>query len=353
MRKRRPTQADVAARANVSPAIVSLVINGRVNGNVRVSAETQQRVWDAVREMGYVANPVARKLAGSQNRLLGVFTYETIFPLAHHDFYYPFLEGIEEEAQVQNYDLLLFTRTDPNGERSIYKDGVNSLQIADGAILLGTHKEYTELPRLLDEEYPFVFVGKRQMPDREISYVAADYVTATREVISYILGKGHHRIAYLHQAGRIAAQEEREAGFRLAHEEKGIPYLEALCRPHEKEEITPALLQQYLAAGMTALVTDHTNLPLLQKAIAALGMRIPQDLSLAVLGDPLNDVRGLTAVTGFSIPRPEMGRQAVRLLIDLLSDECGPSPRHITLPCTFVEGETVIPFSAREEMHIL
>ncbi|MBO0789594.1 MAG: LacI family DNA-binding transcriptional regulator, partial [Ktedonobacteraceae bacterium] len=43
MKKRRPRQVDVAALANVSPAIVSLVINGRVNGNVRISQEAQQR----------------------------------------------------------------------------------------------------------------------------------------------------------------------------------------------------------------------------------------------------------------------------------------------------------------------
>ncbi len=67
------------------------------------------RVVTAVDELGYVADAAARSLAGGQNYLLGVFTFESIFPLQHRDFYYPFLVGIEEEAEQLGYDLLLFT----------------------------------------------------------------------------------------------------------------------------------------------------------------------------------------------------------------------------------------------------
>src|SRR5512133_2402972 len=119
--KNRPRLSNVAKLAGVSTATVSAVVNHQMDRNIRVSPETQARVWKAVEELGYVANPVARSLAGGKNRLLGIFTYEPIFPFKHHDFFYPFLLGIEEEAEAQGYNLLLFTNvTNTDGKRSIF-----------------------------------------------------------------------------------------------------------------------------------------------------------------------------------------------------------------------------------------
>jgi Transcriptional regulators len=344
--KRRPRQVDVAALADVSPAIVSLVINGRVHGNVRISQEAQQRVWDAVRELGYVANPVARKLAGNQNRLLGVFTYQPIFPLEYHDFYYPFLMGIEEEAQAQDYDLLLFTRPLINGKRTIYKEGANSLQVADGAILLGVYDEPDEITQLLQEGFPFVYVGKREIPGGEIPYVAANYMEATAQVVEYMFSLGHRRIAYLF-AGRGARHEthrDRQAGYLLAHQRLGMPFDEHLLVTCDPIEITPELLQRYLAYGVTALLVEEIGYAhTLLEVAAKLGVNVPHDISFALLGDPLNETQRLADVTGFSIPRREMGREAVRLLIDLLQGNSLSEAQQVTLPCTFVEGKTVVP----------
>ena len=62
---KNPKLADVARLANVSEATVSVVINGRVGQHARVSQATQEKIWSAVRELGYVANPAAKSLAGA------------------------------------------------------------------------------------------------------------------------------------------------------------------------------------------------------------------------------------------------------------------------------------------------
>ncbi|GHO51029.1 LacI family DNA-binding transcriptional regulator [Ktedonospora formicarum] len=346
MRKRRSTQADVAALAHVSPAIVSLVINGHMDGNVRISAQTRQRVWDAIRELGYVANPVARKLAGSQNRLLGVFTYQAIFPLEYHDFYYPFLIGIEEEAQAQDYDLLLFTRPTTNGKRSIYKEGINSLQMADGALLLGVYQGPDEITQLMQEGYPFVYVGRRDIPGMNIPYVAADYVAATVQVVEYMHSLGHRRIAYLSKQDRIPyeAHYDRQSGYLLAHQRLEMVLDERLLIACDLEAITPALLQQYLSLGVTALLfEDISYAHKLLNVTKQMGMSVPHDLSFALLGDPLNETQHLTGMTGFSIPRREMGKEAVHLLINLLQGNNSLKGQQLTLPCTFMKGNTVMP----------
>jgi hypothetical protein len=93
----------------VSQATVSLVLNNRTGDDVRIAPETRQRVLDAIRATGYVADPVARRLVSGRNRILGVFTYEPVFPSTAADFYHPFLVGIEQRAEQLGCDLLLFT----------------------------------------------------------------------------------------------------------------------------------------------------------------------------------------------------------------------------------------------------
>ena len=178
-RTRRPTQSDIARAAGVSPAVVSLVINGRTDGKIRISERDPGRVRQAIRDLGYVPNLAARQLAGGRNRLIGVFTYEPVFPLGETNFYYPFLVGIEEQAEALGYDLLLFTRNDRGtGRRMIYRDGINALQVADGAVLLGTNEDRSELARILADGFPFVFAGRREINGVPLAYVGADYAAA-------------------------------------------------------------------------------------------------------------------------------------------------------------------------------
>ena len=73
------------------------------------------------------------------------------------------------------------------------------------------------------------------------------------------------------------------------------------------------------------------------------GIQIPADLSLGLLGDPFGDVDGALNFSGFSIPREEMGAQAVYLLAEGLDAKAPARPRQIALPCTPVAGSTIAP----------
>ncbi|MEZ4833964.1 MAG: LacI family DNA-binding transcriptional regulator [Caldilineaceae bacterium] len=332
---------DVARLAGVSPATVSLVLNGRIGGNVRISEETRQRVLDAIQALGYVVNPVARSLAGGENRLLGVFTYEAIFPIQNQDFYYPFLIGIEEEAAALGYDLLLFTgRGEKDGRRTIFHDGVNRLAMADGAVLLGLEKDKHELIRLVQEGYPFVFVGRREVADVDLAYVAADYVEATATVLADIFDHGHRRVAYLGMPVDNESANDRLSGYHLAHERRQYVVDARFVHRLKIDAITPAFVQQHLDLGVSAFVAEHDSaVEALISAGDALGKRIPHDFSLAMLGDPLSGRKELAEITAFTIPRRQMGVHAVRLLLDILTGKS--ETKHVTLPCRFVAGSSV------------
>lgn len=336
--------ADVARHAGVSEATVSVVLNNRVGDGIRVSEETQRRVWEAVETLGYVPNPAARNLARGRNNLIAVYTFESIFPIDSRNFYFPFLMGIEEEAASQGYDLLLSTAArDPAMRGRIYQQGSNRLTLADGAVLLGHAPDQREILQLLADEFPFVFVGRRESPNDDICYAASDYVTATYEIVQHLFAHQHEQIAYLSSPSRTEANRDRYAGFAAAFHETGRAVSPDLVWQGETESFSAETMKRFMQRGVTALICENDEIALRAMGVAgALHLRCPDDYSLAVLGDPLSMNDSGFHWTTFRIPRRAMGREAVRILISHLTmNEPTGLPIRSVLPCQFVPGSTV------------
>lgn len=342
-RRAGPRQVDVARLAGVSSAVVSVVVNGREGQGIRVRPETRERVWRAVRETGYVPDPVARSLAGGRSQLLGVFTYEPVFPMDERNFYHPFLVGIENAAESHDYDLMLFTRTGGTRRRQIYRDGVNALKLADGAILIGTNEDRGELARLAGEGFPFVFVGRREVPGAEISYAAADYAGATEQLVGRILDLGHRRIAYLAATWHHESGHDRHRGYRAAHEHRGLELDPHLTLSMDGIGVNADLVRSLLERA-TAIVTATSALcARLLRVLSSLEISAPDDLSVACLGNAMDDVEVPDGVATFDVPRQDMGAESVRLLHELVASPDRTDPHRCVLPCSIVPGSSIGP----------
>ncbi|WP_020388045.1 LacI family DNA-binding transcriptional regulator [Kribbella catacumbae] len=325
----RLTQRDIARLARVSQTTVSLVLNNRTAASARIPAETRDRVLKVIRETGYVADPLARRLLQQRNQILGVFTYEPVFPSASADFYHPFLSGIEESAEELGCDLLLFTSAPvTDGRRLVFHDN-NRLRIADGSLLLGRRIPAEELSRLVTEKYPFVSVGRRDNPDGIlVPYVGADYTTATATVTARALELGHSQVAFVGPGEGAESSADRLRGFRQVAP-RGL---------HLKPE--REVLDGLLAVGVTAVfVEDLADAAALAEAARQRGLDVPGDLSVVALGDASRPVEGDDDYSGFHIPRKEMGRRAVGLLDAVLSGE--EVDLQQLLPCELVDGSTL------------
>lgn len=342
-RRRRPRQADIARLAGVSQATVSMVINHQGGKYGQIGEDTRRRVWEAVEELGYVADIAARTLAGGRNSILGLYTFEPVFPVDYHDFYYPFLVGIEEEAEQQGFDLLLFSSASGvDGNREIFRGGVNRLRVADGCVLLGRGGNTRELLRLARDPYPVVFIGRRELEGVDVSYVGADYVRATVEVVRHLAGLGHRRIALLSWGDQLEPTVDRLRGYELGCASAGVELERRLCRSVAAADVSTGLIEELVAAGATAVVAqDQAIASCVEKAANSLGMSLPADLSVAVLGDPPRGEPTGRAWTGFSIPRRDMGARALATLIEQLDAGDAARPVQTLLPCRFEPGATV------------
>ena len=335
--RRRVTQQDIATMTGVSQATVSLVLNGRDDADVRIAPETRERVLHAIRTTGYVADPIARRLAARHNRILGVFTYESVFPAGLGDFYHPFLVGIEECAERIGCDLLLFTSAPVvDGRRRIFHQG-NRLRLADGCILLGQALEKAELARLVAEGQPFVSVGRRDDAGGPIPYVGADYPGATAAQVRQAVALGHTRLAYVGEGAGPESHRDRLRGFEAAVAEAGVD--------GRHLTIADAVLDTIAADGRTCVfVEEYADGVILAQQARERGLRVPEDLSFVALGDPTRPASTDLDFTGFRIPRREMGWQSVEILAGLLEDDGEPGggePQQRILPCEPVAGATL------------
>lgn len=331
----RLTQRDIALLAGVSQATVSLVLNDAKAAEGRIPEETRERVQKAIRETGYVADPIARRMAKGLNRILGVFTYEPAFPSAQADFFAPFLFGIEETAQTLGYDLLLLTGAPrERGKRKIFHEN-NRLRLADGCVILGREFDRTELKRLVAGDYPFVAVGRREPVGAPVPYVGADYVTATAEMVRRAKAKGHEKLAYVGPARGPESSIDRWKGFSAALDGAELVL-------HIQDVGGPALpvLEAIRKSGASvAFFTELADAIVVEAAARSQMLSVPGDLSIVVLGSHIRPLQSGARFTTFSVPREEMARRATQMLCDRI--EANSKGEQVLLACEPVEGETL------------
>lgn len=332
------SQRDIARMAGVSQAAVSMVVSGKADAN-GIGPDTQAKIRAVLDDLGYVADVVGRSLRGGRNGFVGVHTFEPVFPVRADDYYHEFLVGIEEKAVELGQDLVLFASTQQaDGTRSIYGGGSNRLRLADGAIILGLEQNDAELVRLAAEEFPFVFIGRRDVDGAEIAYVTADYTAAMGEVVDQLVAYGHRRVAYLGIEVRRGPHEERLTAFRRfaadAELEAPVTALEA------PEVVGPGWLTELVESGVTALVAESNELAdAAATAAAAAGLEIPAQLSAISLDRPSAGAPS-AGWSHLAVPRREMGERAVAILIGLLDGDLEPG-YHEIVPCGGLTGSTI------------
>ncbi len=342
-RTRRVRQSDIAKLAGVSQTTVSLVLNGNPAG-FALPEETRRRVLDTADRLGYVADPAARRLAAGRSFLVGLHTFTPTFPVDLRSSYYPFLVGVEEEAAAKGYDLL-FTGLSGSEAPGGRESALSRLQLADGAILIGRHPQVGEIERLLDDGFPLVYIGRRDEFGDRLPYVGADYVQASADLVRHLCGLGHQRLLYVRESDEAVAAADRERGFLAGLVATGLPAEPDSVVRTDGGDLTVDRLRGWLAGGITAVVAEGTDTltaaRALQATVAAAGLRCPEDFSLALTGEQVYPEPGAQVLTGFAVPRREMGREAVRLLMKMIEgDAVADEERQQLLSCSRIDGET-------------
>ncbi|MEW6233215.1 MAG: LacI family DNA-binding transcriptional regulator [Chloroflexota bacterium] len=211
------TLKDVARLAGVSTATVSYV----VNGTVRVSPQTRERVLAAIKSLDYHPNVIARSLQGNRTSTLGF-----ILPFKERQvsdpFFLEFLAGIGDEATRYNFDLLISTIPQGASERSVYERVVKSRRV-DGLIVADTRHNDERITYLTRQGFPFVAFG-RDGDGLDFPYVDVDGQEGVYLGMQHLISLGHRRIGYVSLPPSLVCASHRLNGYKKALRDNGLDY---------------------------------------------------------------------------------------------------------------------------------
>jgi LacI family repressor for deo operon, udp, cdd, tsx, nupC, and nupG len=331
---RRPTIADVARRAGVSPAAVSFTVNDRPG----VSDETRDRIRSAAQELGWRPSASARALTESRARAIGLILHRDPAALEMDAFFVRFLSGIERALASRDCALLLQLLPAGTADRGAYERLAAAGRV-DGFLLTDIEHGDPRLDVLTAADMPAVIAGRPDEPC-PFPWIETEHGPGMAAAARHLVELGHTRIGFFGAAAELRFVQERERHWRGALEAPGpvayddpAPLLDA-ASPSSSSS----------AAPLTAVACTSDALALsLISAARERGLRVPDDLSVTGFDDsPLAQLSS-PALTSVRIDYADYGAAAAAALLDAIEGGAaagysGPPPQLIVRASTAAPG---------------
>lgn len=308
-----PTMKDVANKAGVTLSTVSHALSGKRP----ISEETRLRIHQAIEELGYHPNELARRLANKESKIIGLF-----FPKFHtglSEMQFEFVSAAIDAAEKEGYAILLWrSPKDVDSLINLTQQG-----LVDGVIFMEVRIKDAWMIRLKESGFPFSMIGRTE-DNSGIGFVDLDHTKAVEDAFEYLVGLGHSNIAYIDYPQGMTKVGYGPAvfcqeGYQNAIRRHQLPKITGCCETTTKDayQLMQNLLVKY--PDLTALVTpNEAGLPGMYQAIRDAGKSIPDDFSVVALASPLRAERLMPTLTTMDFPTEEMGKTGVNILIRFL-----------------------------------
>ncbi len=305
----RVTIRDVAREAGVSVTTVSQALN-RPAGS-RVAEETRAAVNEVARRLGYRANPSARALRTRRTDTIALIGRD----LVTTEFLGGLIRGAQEEVR-RHGGLLIVADTGDDGDAVV--QALRDHQV-DGIILGAYYHQELTVPRAL-AGMPTVLVNAFTT-EEGCSWVVPDEEAGGRAAAEVLLAAGHRRVAMIGNHDDIPAAHGRRRGFSGRCRRSGVEPVVIDCTPTAQAARDVALGLLTRPDRPTGIFCFSDTMAIgAYFAAAALGLRIPQDVSVVGFDAmPLIDHSLAPALTSVALPHAEMAAWAVERLYEQLA----------------------------------
>lgn len=324
---KKATIRDVAAAAGVSVATVSKYMND----TQRFSAPVEARLKAAIEQLGYRSNPLARSMITGETRTIGLAILDIRNP-----YFTNIVKGANRIALRHDYTLLLVD-TEENQERE--QPLIEALAQRVDGVIISSRMQEDSMQWITELNKPVVLLGRNHL--FPIPSVSNDSYLAGYMLARHLLNLGHRRISYLGFA-RSRWDAERIRGARTCLSEAGLE-----LDVHDAH--APSTLAGKTACSSVmlgphrpeALICYNDLIALgFMKEAAALGFKLPQDLSVTGFDNVPYGEYAVPALTTVDLQSEKMGELAMLKLIDVLSGKRDIG--HVTLePRLIVRDSTL------------
>ncbi|MDO6438924.1 LacI family DNA-binding transcriptional regulator [Cyclobacterium sp. 1_MG-2023] len=306
------TIKDIAKKLNVSVATVSRALRG----STEIKKETKMAVLEMAKEMDYHPNLLASSLSSKKSKIIGV-----VVPTINRYFWSNSISGIENIAYKKGYKVMIFQSGESfTKEAEIVETLANSK--VDGIIIAFSKetKDFIHVQDVINRGIPVVML-ERACKKLTASKVRTDDKNGAYTITKHLISKGRKNIAYICGPLSLDVCRDRQKGFQDALKEAALPYREEFVvevedfrfdqagRALEKLwglQIKPDGILCF--ADILAIGTIH--------AAENLGIKIPDQLSIAGFGDDETSRFIRPAITTMSQPSFEMGELAAQIILE-------------------------------------
>jgi LacI family transcriptional regulator len=311
-RRRRPnvvTIHDVAAKAGVSVATVSRVLNNKE----LVREETSRQVLAAAKRLRYVPNVAARSLSIRRSHTIGV-----VLPDVHGEFFSEIIRGIDVSARHEGYHILVSGSHSDAGEMLDVLETMRGR--VDGLVVMAPDVPLSNLREPLARDLPLVLLAST---DSGHDAITIDNYGGARTMMAHLAELGHARIAFIKGPPQNADARERLRGFRHAMRPLGAAVAHTLELPAEFTESSgydaaKKILEQ--SPRPTAIFAANDAMAI--GALAALneaGVTVPREMTLVGFDDIPIARYVAPPMTTMRVDIAELGRRAFSLLLDVIA----------------------------------
>jgi len=328
-----PSIKDVAKIAEVSTATVSRVLAN----NSRVKDETRQRVLDAVEQLKYRPNLIARSLRVQKSAKIGLVVSDIRNP-----FFTAIGRAVEDSAYEQGYSVLM-CNTDENPEKEeMYLNLLHDENVA--GIIFSPTQQFSAGLKSYRSSIPFVIID-RSVESKDMDMVLLDNVAAAYELTTHLIENGYRIFAGLFGDASTTGKE-RSRGFHKALKDNQLnPIAAHFIAPRIRQgyETTTALLKQKQKPD--AIFTSNSLLTAgALQAIRDSKLNVPNDVALVGFDETTWGALVDPPITLIAQPTEEIGRTATELLFQRI-EEPTRSPKTVILKGTLIVRGSSAPSS--------
>jgi DNA-binding LacI/PurR family transcriptional regulator len=312
---------EVAERAGVSQATVSRVLNGFST----VREDYRLRVMEAVAELAYRPNRLARNLRRRQAEMVGVVVSDIENP-----HFSEMVRAVEDEAYRSGFRVLLCNTDETPEKQRAYLQMLADERVL-GVILSPSAPGGDEIAALLDMDIPVVAFD-RMVDDKRADSVVADNVDAAHQATRWLIDAGHRDIGFI--AGRLDVETgaERLQGYEEAMRDAGL--VPRVANGEFRLEGGREAAEELLATDPrpSALVVANNLMTVgALRAARAAGAVIPHDLALTAIDDPFWAELVDPPLTALAQPVRGMARAAMTLLMQRIAGQ-RKKPKRLVFP---------------------
>jgi LacI family transcriptional regulator len=322
------TIKEVAVLAGVSSATVSHVING----TRYVSDAVRDQVLNAMKELDYRPNDLARSLRSGITHTLGL-----IIPDSSNPFFAELGHCIENAAFKAGYSVILCNTENDMRKELLYVD-VLTKKLVDGMIFVAAGENADIFKSLVDLDIPVV-VMDRNYEGLDLELVSSDNHQGGVLATSHLISLGHTRIGCVSGPSKINPSSKRLDGYMEALKSKGLPVdpkyiVQGDFHPESGFDAGIKLLS--LPERPTAIFACNDLMAMgVIKAAASMGLRVPEDLALVGYDDIELASYTNPPLSTIKQPKVEMGLTALQIILDRIGNrESGR--QKIQLPVSIV-----------------